>query len=41
MRFLVLALSALTLTACVTVHDPREMRARQALSDQHPSISWG
>ena len=41
MRFLALALGALMLTACVTMHDPREMRARQALSDHWHCKDYG
>jgi hypothetical protein len=38
MRFLVLVLCALTLTACVT---PQQMRARQALSDGMDGQDYG
>jgi hypothetical protein len=38
MRFLVVALGALMLTACVT---PQEMRARQALSDSSDCEDYG
>ena len=41
MRFLALALGALMLTACVTVHNPWEMRARQALSDHWDCKDYG